>query len=271
MITQLYPAPQCEHKRVGHYLQERLHTLTEDGQTFVYANYVSSVDGRIATENDNGEMGVPQGVQNDNDWRFFQELAAQADLLLVSSRHLRQVANNPDAYMAQWQREKYADLGRWRQNNGFRLFPDTAVISRSLNFPVPPSLLENGRKLIVFTPADAKQSEVARLKKEGAEVILCGKSELDVKKMVDAFADRGYRTAYITFGPGGLHALLQARIVQRLYLTLAHRLIAGNPFQPLTEGELFDPPLDLKLRSLYLDSDPLNGSGQLYLSYKIER
>lgn len=244
--------------------------LAEEGRTIVYANYVSSVDGRIATENDGGEMGVPQGVRNDRDWRFFQELAAQADVLLVSSRHLNQVDENPNAYMAEWQKEQYADLGEWREANGFRRFPDTAVISRSLDFPVPRSLLENGRKLLVFTPANADQSDLNRLGEQGAELLLCGETDLDAQKMVHIFGDRGYRTAYVTFGPGGLHALLRAGVVQRLYLTLAHRLIAGDPFQPLTEGKQFEPPLDLRLRSIYLDPAPLNGSGQLFLSYDIK-
>jgi len=35
---------------------------------------------------------VPDSVANPRDWRLFQELAAQADVLVMSARHLRELA-----------------------------------------------------------------------------------------------------------------------------------------------------------------------------------
>lgn len=271
MITRLYPATQTTHERLNLYLGERLHEIAAEGETFVYTNYVSSVDGRIATKNDSGELGVPQGIGNEPDWRLFQELAAQADILLVSSRHMRLVNDDPDEYMGQFALDKFADLADWRVANGLARLPDTAVISRSLDFTIHPSLVADGRKVLVFTSGDGGETAVSKMTEQGAEVIICGDDELDSAQIPARLAERGYRSAYITFGPHGLHAMLQAGIVQRLYLTLAHRLIAGDPFQPLTLGKLLDPPLDLELRTIYFDAEPLDGSGQLYLSYNVQR
>ena len=56
------------------------------GRPFVYTNYVTSIDGRIAIPRPEGQgMMVPKETANDRDWRLFQELAVQADVIISLS------------------------------------------------------------------------------------------------------------------------------------------------------------------------------------------
>jgi len=89
------PLPAAERKLEGLYLSHdlRQHYL-KSGRAFVYANFVTSIDGRIAVPRSNGNgLVVPKNIANKRDWRLFQELAAQADIIISSGRYLRDWAN----------------------------------------------------------------------------------------------------------------------------------------------------------------------------------
>jgi riboflavin biosynthesis pyrimidine reductase len=80
-------------------------------------------------------------------------------------------------------------------------------------------------------------------------------------------AKLGYKTIYNTTGPKVMHLLLKDSVLNRLYLTLAQRLLGGTPYSSIVEGELLEPAKDFHLRSLYLDPHALDGSGQLLTTY----
>ena len=80
---------------------------------------------------------VPKDTANERDWRLFQELAAQADLIISSGRYLRDWADGRAQEILQTDDPRFADLRQWRQDRGLSPQPDIAIISGSLNFPVP--------------------------------------------------------------------------------------------------------------------------------------
>ena len=94
-ITRLLPLPAQRRTLIGTYLDHDLRATAPDGALpFVYANFVASLDGRIAVPHPEREgLVVPESIANDRDWRLFQELAAQADLLISSGRYLRDWAD----------------------------------------------------------------------------------------------------------------------------------------------------------------------------------
>ena len=70
-----------------------LHHLGTPEQPFVYANFVSSLDGRIAVvEVQTGESYVLEDLTSGHDWRLFQELQAQADCMVTHGGYLRALA-----------------------------------------------------------------------------------------------------------------------------------------------------------------------------------
>ena len=265
-VLQLFPFPGGERPLKGLYLSENLRS--EPAVPFVYGNYVTSLDGRIAVPHASRPgLIVPEQVANDRDWRLFQELAAQADVLFTSGRYLRDYADGRAQEILRVHEDaRFADLAAWREKNGLHPLPDLAVISAGLDFPVPEALTTGGRRVWIITVEDSNPERRAALSRQ-AGVILAGKSTVNGSLMVEALHQRGYRAMYNATGPRVLHLLLADGLLDRLYLTTTARLLGGSPFSSIVEGELLPAPADVRLRSLYLDPTAPEGVGQLFAAY----
>lgn len=257
-VLRLYPSPGEALPLNKLYLRENLRQHAAGASAFVYANFVTSLDGRIAIPHpDRPGLAVPEQVANARDWRLFQELAVQADVLITSGRYLRDYADGrAQEILRVYDDPAFADLGEWRAEHGLSAQPDLAVVSRSLRFPIPPALVEGGRSVVVITTADADRARIDELEAQLGRVVIAGEDSVHGGQMVDALAGLGYRMIYSAAGPQVLHLLLHADRLDRLYLTFVSRILGGSPFSSIVEGDLLTPPADFRLRSLYLD--PLN-------------
>ncbi len=235
---------------------------------FVYANFISSIDGRIAIPHPTrAGLMVPDAITNARDWRLFQELAAQADIIISSGRYLRDYADGRAQEILQTDDPRFADLRDWRQEQGLSPQPDIAIISNSLDFPIPDVLTENGRKIIIFSTANADPVRIAEIEAKAGQVIIVGKNGVDGVQMMEQLSRLGYRFIYSAAGPKILHLLLTSQQLNRLYLTQAAKLLGGNPFSSIVDGDLFPKGIDLQLHSLYYDPADIE---QLLLSYNIK-
>lgn len=267
-VLQLYPTPPRPLPLTGLYLAHDVRQFAENaGQPFVYTNYIASLDGRIAIPHPSQPgMVVPQAIANDRDWRLFQELAAQADVLLTSGRYLRDyAAGRAQEILRIYDDPRFSDLGEWRAARGLPAYPALAVISASLDFPIPPALAQ--RTLLVFTVQNASPDRMRDLARQAGRVIVAGETRVDGAQLVSALAEMNYRTIYNATGPKVLHLLLSAGALNRLYLTHASRALGGDRFASLVEGELLQPAPGFRLHALYFDADGLDGLGQLFASY----
>lgn len=210
---------------------------------------------------------MPKQIANDRDWRLFQELAAQADVIISSGRYLRDWAEGKAQEILQTDDPRFADLRQWRQQQGLSAQPDIAIISRSLDFPIPPILKEGGRKVLIFTNADPDRKRVQELENQAGQVIVAGKEGVAGQQMVQHLTEQGYRTIYSAAGPQILHLLLKGSVLNRLYITYANRLLGGETFSTIVEGALFAPSINMTLHTLYFDPQGLEGLGQLFAAY----
>jgi riboflavin biosynthesis pyrimidine reductase len=269
-IWQLYPMPAQEVNLAGLYLRHDLRRMGEElGRPFVYTNYVTSIDGRIAIPRSSGKgMMVPKDTSNDRDWRLFQELAVQSDIIISSGRYLRDYAEGKaQEILRVYDEPRFADLGRWRAERNLPEYPDLAVISGSLDFSVPAFLTQSGRQVIVITHEAADKEKARQLKNQVNHVVFAGENDVTGKQAVAALGDLGYRTIYMATGPRVHHLLLADNALDRLYLTVAHRLLGAEPFSSLVEGELLRPAVGMRLHSLYYDPHALDGLGQQFVVY----
>ena len=269
MITQLYPLPTDERSLKGTYLSHQLrqHSQTS-GRAFVYGNFVVSLDGRIAIPHPTKEgMTVPKNTANDRDWRLFQELASQADLIISSGRYLRDWAEGRAQEILQVDNPEFADLKAWRLAQGLSPQPDIAIISGSLNFPIPDVLTASNRKVVVFTTAGPDPERVREIEEKAGQVIVVGEESVQGDQMVEQMTKLGYTTVYSAAGPKVMHLLLDGGVLDRLYLTHANRLLAGQPFSSIVEGDLFETAADMKLNTVYFDPHGVESLGQLFVSY----
>jgi riboflavin biosynthesis pyrimidine reductase len=269
-ITQLYPLPAQERALKGTHLAHQLRDTSQaSGKAFVYANFVTSLDGRIAVPHPSQPgLTVPQTTANQRDWRLFQELAVQSDLIISSGRYLRDWAAGRAQEILRVDDPDFADLKEWRLAQGLPPQPDIAIISGSLRFPIPDVLTAHGRKVVVFTTAHPDPERVREIERKAGRVIVAGEDSVAGDRMVGHLADLGYRTIYSAAGPKVLHLLLAGGVLDRLYLTYANRLLGGQSFATIVDGDLFAPAVDMHLVSVYFDAQAFNGLGQLFVTYQ---
>lgn len=266
-ILQIFPS-HAEHALEGLYLAHDLRRLAAD-RPFVYANFVASLDGRIAIpDRAKGGLKVPPQIANDRDWRLFQELAIQADLIITTGRYLRDyAAGKAQEILRVHDDARFADLKAWRAAQGLSPQPDLVVISSSLDFPVPDALHHGGRRVVVVTDARADANRIAALEAQLGQVIISGEERVDGAVFAARMAEAGYRLIYSAAGPKIAHMLLAGDVLDRLYLTQVGRVLGGDPFSTQVEGALLEPAIALPLRTLYYDAQGADGAGQLFGCY----
>jgi riboflavin biosynthesis pyrimidine reductase len=265
-VTRLYPSPGEQCPLEGLYLQHQLHTRGQPNRPFVYANFITSLDGRIAiAADDRATHKVPAAIGNPRDWRLYQELAGQADLLITSGRYYRQaVLGEAQDILPVGNQSAFADICQWRLEQGLQKQPDIAIISGSLDIPLAALEPYRERKILVITGADADQARVKKLQDHGIDIIHAGAgNRVDGGMMIPELASHGYRSVYAIAGAGVFHTLLEARIVDRLYLTIAQQLLGGDVFDTLSSGPLLAPAQGMQLVQLYHDSHAPDNGGQL--------
>ncbi|MEE9492634.1 MAG: dihydrofolate reductase family protein [Gammaproteobacteria bacterium] len=276
-ILQLYPTTGNRYPLEGLYLNEDLQTtknLTENlaenlTETFIYSNFVSSIDGRIALPvAGKSSHQVPAATGNARDWRLFQELAAQADLLISTARFFRQAS----AHEAQDNLpvgQGFPDLRQWRLAQGLKTQPDIAIFSASLDIPVQALEPYQHRKLYIFTGAGSDPKKRSQLAREShADIILCGNGRgVDGNRLRATFNKLGYYAVYAVAGPRVFHTLVSANALDRLYLTTAQRLLGGQQFDTINWGEQLLPAIDMPLLSLYYDPTTPDNAGQTFAAY----
>lgn len=270
-VLELYPDAGRQHALQGLYLGQLPESTRQGNIPFIYSNFISSLDGRIAVPGaDRSSHQVPPAIANPRDWRLFQELAAQADLLITSARYFRQLARQEaQAELPVGSSHEFADLREWRVSRGLSPQPDIAVFSASLDIPVESLRRYQDRTLYLITGARADKEKLRRLVDAShAQPITCGQQErVDASVLRARLAELGYRRVYAIAGPAVLHTLIEANALDRLYHTTAHCLLGGTRFDTFIWGEAIEPAVCMPLRAMYFDPHAPDGAGQTLAIY----
>lgn len=272
-VMQLHPPPARSRRLEGLYLNERMPPPAAGVPAMVYANFVTSLDGRIAVTDSQGGSHLPDGLTNPRDWRLFQELQAHADCLVTHGGYLRALASGRLGNVLQaGLAAGSGDIARWREMHAAAAQPAVAIVSASLDLPMPDSLRAHRQPVHVLTTGGGAGTDGDRrtaLEKAGYDVVVTGPGPwVRARDAVEALAARGYRRLYLQTGPRMLESALRDHVLARLYLTIGHRLVGGDRFDTMVRGEA---PLGmegrLRLGALYLDEAPGLDCGQLFARF----
>ncbi len=269
MVLTLYP-PAAERPLTGTYLDEDIRELGTTRKPFVYANFVSSLDGRIAViEPERAESFTLDEAASSADWRLFQELQAHATCLITHGGYLRALAAGKlDDILQVGVSEQSRDIGAWRAQHGLDRQPAVAIASTSLEFTLPPSLHAHSQPVFILTTAAASSERRKAWEKRGYPVIVTGDGNfVEGAAMVRAVGDLGYERLYLLTGPTMLQSVLRDRVLSRLYLTMTHQIVGGDHFHTLASGPLLGAAGGLKLRTLYFDPNAPKNCGQWFASF----
>jgi riboflavin biosynthesis pyrimidine reductase len=156
---------------------------------------------------------------------------------------------------------EHADLLRWRRARGLSAQPAVVIVSASLALPPLGPLVESGRTVYVATGEAAASSNMAMLRDQGVRVLCAGSgNRVEGRKLVEALARDSHFNIAMIGGGEMMNALLVDDVLDRLYLTLACRLLGGHSFDTLLTGPELESPMDFRLESLHYDAAKPDGS-----------
>jgi len=251
----------------GVYLELSLHRCAKRDDLFIYSNFISSLDGRISLRDAKmGEFSVPSSIANGRDWRLYQELAAQSDVMLTSARYFRQLAQGcAQDLLPVGRGEAYEDLLLWRHQQGLQPQPDVVIVSASLDIPLAAVQMFSDRKVRVITSNQSDTARRLRLEAVGIEVLIAGEKRVSGEALKTCLIALGYRSAYMIAGPQLHHTLLKDQVLNRMFLTTRFSLLGQNDFHTILQGDM--PPVDCTLLSLYLDAE----GRQMFAQYAMKQ
>ncbi len=270
-VLRLFPTPHQNLSLKGLYLKENLHNNYSGEGPFIYANFVTSLDGRIALIDPHREVSfMPQGLSNANDFRLLLELQAQADCIVIHSAYLRALEQGRlDNILQVGAQACGSDLPEWRKQQGLDHQPHVIIASASLDFPLPTSLRVHRQAVFIATIQQAAPERIHFWESRGCKVLFAGKERfVEGAGLTRELALLGYRTVYLMAGPLMLDSMLRQGMLARLYLTLRHQFIGGETFHSMIPGAELGQAGKMTLRSLYYDTSTEDGCGQIFASYE---
>ncbi|MDQ6995464.1 MAG: dihydrofolate reductase family protein [Mariprofundaceae bacterium] len=243
-------------------MKQELHKQAAVDDVLIYSNYIASLDGRIALwDSSTDEFSVPKSIANVRDWRLYQELAAQSDIMLTSARYFRQLAKGcAQDLLPVGKGKEHDDLHAWRKQQALSPQPDVMIVSSSLDIPLQSLAYVSDRKVWVITTSQASADRKRSLQALGVTILIGGETSVQGDVLKKHLIDLGYRSAYMIAGPQIHHILLQAGVLNRLFLTTHLSLLGHDVFHTLLQGEM--KPMACELLSLYLDSQGQQMFGQ---------
>jgi len=269
-LLRLYPNSGEKCPISGLYLAHQIYKLGTTESPFVYANFLSSLDGRIALEDvSQSTTYIPKHLTTASDFRLFMELHAQADCLISHGGYMRALGEGRLGNILQV-RDK--DLVEWRRNNNLKAQPAVIIASASLNFPMHRSLQEHAQKVYIATGRNADPDRIRYWQDLGYPILVTGEDRMvQGAPLIHELHGLGYKNIYLIAGPQMLDTIVREKQLSRLYLTITHQLIGGKDFRTLLTGSTLGPEGNLILKSMYYDPDSPSESGQFFMQFDLKQ
>jgi riboflavin biosynthesis pyrimidine reductase len=269
----LYPSSGQSVPLRGLYLRQEKPAQGNYAQPHVYANFLISLDGRIALREVGDEhYQLPDQLKSDEDFMLFLELYARADCIITHGGYMRalnadrlgNVLQLPESSSTQYMHD-------WRHQQGLKKNPDVVIISGSLNFPWHSSLDTSGQKVHIATGGKASEESKQYWLDAGHQVNQLGEQQhVDAHCLMKFLAQQGYQSVYLVAGPDLLQDLVENDYVQSFYMTMSHQLLSGHDYKSLLSGDRLNESGRMKLKSMYMDAKNSNALGQWYVEFSFE-
>ena len=269
-VVCLYPEFGVAEPLQGLYLRRKCFAEVNADRPFVYANFLSSLDGRIAwREFGEQHYQLPESLKSDEDFRLFLELYAHADCIITHGGYMRALSAGRLGNVLQIPKLAWTeDIHAWREAQGLPPAPDVVILSGSLEFPWHESLDMSGQKVHIITGAKHKSSLKENWSKQGHDIKTFGTElNVDVEMLMKFLRKHGYRSVYLVAGPQLLQDLLLHRYIDRFFITMCHQLLGGEDFKSIIPNNILGDKGRMILRSLYMDQENSSMFGQWYAEF----
>jgi len=272
-VVQLYPQSGESVPLRGLYLSRNKLAQVNTDMPVVYANFLTSMDGRIALKNDYDEYYMlPAQLKSDEDFMLLLELYAHADCIITHGGYMRALAEERLGNVLQLPRLPETEyMHVWREQHGMKPNPDIVVISGSLDFPWHESLNSSEQSVHIATGGSPIDEKHQGWLQKGHEVHRFGDAtHIDVDHLMQFLQSKGYQSVYLMAGPDLLQDMIEKSYVKHFFVTMSHQLLGGESYKTLLDGRPLGNKGHLKLEKMYFDMENSNSLGQWYAEFSFE-
>ncbi|KAA5830026.1 pyrimidine reductase family protein [Saccharopolyspora hirsuta] len=234
MVDELWPVDGA--RQVDDEL-ERFYAYPEQlERPWVRVNFVSSLDGAVTVG------GRSRGLSAPVDQRVLGLIRDLSDVVL---------AGVGTAVVEGYRGIKRTEVrAERRKRHGLSEVPPIALVTARASLPPDsPLLTDTVVPPIVLTTEAAPAQRRAELADAGADVVVTGDAEVDLRVALDALAERGLRRIGCEGGPRLFGSLVDQDLVDELCLTLSPLLASGDAGR-IAAGAGAEPPRAMRLESV---------------------
>ncbi len=254
----------------GLYLRHARLAANKNQRPIVYANFLTSLDGRIAISKGSDEdFELPAELKSAEDFTLLMELYAHADCIITHSGYMRSLAAGALGNVLQIpETAEFQYLHDWRAQMGLKNQPDVVILSGSGEFPWHDSLDQYDQQVHIITGAEASTEAISQWQSRGHTVhAMGGQRYVDVHALMEYLQQQDYCSVYLMAGPDLLQDLLAQGYVDHFFMTLGHQIIGGQHYKSLLPGDCLGDNGKMDLQSLYMNTQSSNGCGQWYAEF----
>lgn len=234
MLNRLLPAP------AGEVAAAAAYAYPTSGEPYLRANMVSSVDGAAALE---GKVGALTGPA---DQELLLTLRSLCDVLLVGAATMRAEGYGPVRVLP--------ELQAARHDAGQLAAPRLAVLTRAIDVDLGSRPFTEAPERPIILTTELADREQVRAAEEVADVLVVGEESVDLRRAVDALAERGLTRILTEGGPSVLAALYASHLVDELCLAVSP-LVAAGDFTRITSGPALASPQPVELAAVVEKDD----------------
>jgi riboflavin biosynthesis pyrimidine reductase len=209
----------------------------------VVANFVSTIDGVVAFDTDWSSGGGEVSGFYAPDRFLMGALRTLADVVLIGAGTVR-AAPNHEWTPRRVHRASAAAFADWRRQLGLAEQPTTMVVSASGELDLEhPGLSAGDVPVVVVTTESGEGRLPGSGLREGVTVVAAGHARaVSARAVVETAARLGARLVLCEGGAHLLADLVEQRLVDELFLTIAPQIAGRDPDHPrlaLVEGAAF--------------------------------
>ena len=168
--------------------------------------------------------------------RYLHQIRAKVDGIMVGAETVR--TDNP-----------FLTVRHVVGRNPVRIIP-----TRTANIPLDANILKSDAPTIIITTEKAPEEKVKKLE-EKAEVIICGKDEIDLIHMMEILYNKGIKSLMVEGGSTLNWNLIKTGLVDEIRLIHMPFIVGGDDTPTLVGGEGFsslEEVVKLKLRAHFI-------------------
>ena len=214
MIKKIYPnGKKTAIKAETMYLQPLLSNIKSSKKPFYYANFLSSLDGRIATQNKKfSNLLTPEVIKSDIDYNLFCQLHAQADCLVTNTNYINGL------------------------NQGY--YGD--ILS-----------LKNQELITILTNCN-RTIKIEYFKKNGYKLKRTRGKDITPTFLNKHIVKENLRSVYFIAGPKIVEQMISKKLLDRLYYSTNLKMVGTSKYDTLIRGEFLNKCVNIYLKEMFI-------------------